>query len=109
MPTIYETDSLDEAIDIIQDKNKVIRCYHFYAWLSLAKVNVLKTLDRRKIKQSIIESITSLINIIICEDLIMHTSNYRKDDNIILFSSDIHLFYTNSILVHVKKNGQVII
>jgi hypothetical protein len=31
MPTIYETDSLDEAIDIIQDENKVIRCYHFYA------------------------------------------------------------------------------
>ena len=25
MPTIYETDSLDEAIDIIQDESKVMR------------------------------------------------------------------------------------
>jgi hypothetical protein len=25
MPTIYETDSLDEAIDIVQDENKVMK------------------------------------------------------------------------------------
>jgi hypothetical protein len=25
MPTIYETDSLDEAIDIVQDEKKVIK------------------------------------------------------------------------------------
>jgi len=25
MPTIYETDSLDEAIDIVQNENKVIK------------------------------------------------------------------------------------